>query len=99
MPKDISSSKLRFNIHNQIQDFFDDVILKRGLDYLHKGIIQEVYRKNGHFYSTVEGTYPYNVKIEIKDEFEAKRIENELSNSYKIESSEEKAKNKQSKPP
>lgn len=35
MPKDISSSKLRFNIHKRIQVFFDDVILKRGLDYFH----------------------------------------------------------------
>ena len=68
MPKDISSSKLRFNIHKRIQVFFDDVILKRGLDYFREGRIQEVYRKNGHFYSTVEGTYPYNVKIEIKDD-------------------------------
>ena len=38
-------------------------------------------------------------KIEIKNELEAKKIENELSNSYKIDNVEEKSKNKQSKPP
>ena len=38
-------------------------------------------------------------KIEIPNELEAKRIESELSNSYTIESIEEKDKKKQSRPP
>ena len=38
-------------------------------------------------------------KIEIKNEEEANNIKNSLSNIYKIESREEKAKKKQSKPP
>lgn len=43
--------------------------------------------------------YKDNNKLEIKDEIEAKEILNNLSNSYKIESTETKNKNKASKPP
>lgn len=43
--------------------------------------------------------YKDDTKIEIKDEIEAKEITNKLSNTYKIESSEKKNKNKSSKPP
>ncbi len=43
--------------------------------------------------------YKDNTKLEIKNELEAKEIVNKLSNSYKIESSEKKNKNKSSKPP
>ncbi|MBP3634934.1 MAG: type I DNA topoisomerase [Bacilli bacterium] len=38
-------------------------------------------------------------KLEIKNELESKKIINKLSNSYKIESTEKKNKNKSSKPP
>jgi DNA topoisomerase-1 len=40
-----------------------------------------------------------NDKIKISNEEEVNKIENELSNEYKVESIEEKEKNKQSKPP
>ncbi|CDD27788.1 dNA topoisomerase [Clostridium sp. CAG:433] len=43
--------------------------------------------------------YKENTKLEIKNEIEAKDILNKLSNSYKIESTEKKNKNKASKPP
>ena len=43
--------------------------------------------------------YKDNKKLEIKSELEAKEILNKLSNSYKIESTEKKNKNKASKPP
>ncbi len=40
-----------------------------------------------------------NDKIKISNEEEVNKIENELSNEYKVENIEEKEKNKQSKPP
>lgn len=43
--------------------------------------------------------YKDNKKLEIKNELEAKEIVNNLSNSYKIESSENKNRNKASNPP
>ena len=43
--------------------------------------------------------YKDNKKLEIKSELEAKEILNKLSNSYKIESTDSKSKNKSSKPP
>ena len=43
--------------------------------------------------------YKEDTKLEIKDEIEATKITNSLSNTYKIESSEKKNKNKSSKPP
>lgn len=43
--------------------------------------------------------YKDNKKLEIKNELEAKEIVNSLSNSYKIESSEKKNRNKASQPP
>lgn len=67
MSKGNSNSKLRYNIHERMQEFFDDVIFERGLDYFYEDRVQEVCRRKGNFYSTVEGTYPYNVRIEIKD--------------------------------
>ena len=43
--------------------------------------------------------YKDDKKLEIKNELEAKEILNKLSNSFKIESTEKKNKNKASKPP
>lgn len=43
--------------------------------------------------------YKDNKKLEIKNELDAKEIVNNLSNSYKIESSENKNRNKASNPP
>ena len=51
-----------------------------------------------NFETTLFG-YKEDKKLEIKNELEAKDILNKLSNSYKIESTEKKNKNKSSKPP
>ena len=68
----------------------------------------EINNFNKEEYWTIDAIFPnFNVslfkykdkKIEIPNELEAKRIEKELSNSYKIEDIEEKDKKKQSKPP
>ena len=50
-------------------------------------------------FETTLFAYKDDKKLEIKNELEAKEILNKLSNSYKIESTEKKNKNKQSKPP
>ena len=69
-------------------------------DEINKFITEEYWTIDALFPSFSASLFKYkDEKIEIKDEFEAKRIENELSNSYKIESTEQKDKNKQSKPP
>ncbi len=67
MPRYSSNSKLRNSIHESALEFFDDVIFERGLDYFYEDRVQDVCKRKGNFYSTVEGTYPYNVRIEIKD--------------------------------
>ena len=65
-----------------------------------KFVSEEYWTIDALFPSFSASLFKYNdKKIEIKDELEAKKIEKELSNSYKIESTEEKDKNKQSKPP
>ena len=60
-------------------------------DEINKFITEEYWTIDALFPSFSASLFKYkDEKIEIKDEFEAKRIENELSNSYKIESTEQK---------
>ena len=66
MPRYSSNSKLRYNIHESALEFFDDVIFKRGLNYFYEDRVQDVSKRKDNFYSTVEGTYPYKVKIKVK---------------------------------
>ena len=69
---------------------------------------REIEKFNPEEYWTIKTIFPEfeanlfkfkDTKIEIKNEEEANNIISSLSNSYKIESSEVKNKNKQSKPP
>lgn len=67
---------------------------------INKFVTEEYWTIDALFPSFTASLFKYkDKKIEIKDELDAKRIEKELSNSYKIESVEEKAKKKQSRPP
>ena len=67
---------------------------------INKFVTEEYWTIDALFPSFTASFFKYkDDKIEIKNELEARKIENELSNSYKIESVEEKSKKKQSKPP
>ena len=69
-------------------------------DEINKFVTEEYWTIDALFPSFTASLFKYkDDKIEIKNELEARKIENELSNSYKIESVEEKSKKKQSKPP
>ena len=67
---------------------------------INKFVTEEYWTIDALFPSFTASLFKYkDDKIEIKNELEAKKIKNELSNSYKIESVEEKSKKKQSRPP
>ena len=67
---------------------------------INKFVSEEYWTIDALFPTFTASLFKYkDKKIEIKNEIEAKKIEKELSNSYNIESVEEKSKKKQSKPP